>query len=157
MTESEIMKALECCSRPVNESCSECPLNSGDCMGMSLEKEAIDLINRKNAEIERIFTLAEQGDKKLYETLDYRAEKIRELESEIDRLEKAIEVQKIMLGNQDYAIKKARAEAIKEVLERVKKIDLMQCLEANCYGEEYPDEELFHNAIDQIAKEMGVE
>lgn len=33
----------------------------------------------------------------------------------------------------------------------------MQILEANCWGEEYPSEELFTDAINQIAKEMGVE
>ena len=37
-----------------------------------------------------------------------------ELEKENERLQKAIKVQEIMLGNQDRAIKKAKAEAIKE-------------------------------------------
>ena len=111
LTESEIMKALECCSTGLAEDCAECPHES-NCLKVSLEGLALDLINRKNAEIER--------------------------------LEKAIEVQEIMLGNQDRAIKKAKAEAIKEFAERVKDL--------------FPEEDkITRNVIDDLAKEMGVE
>ena len=71
-----------------------------------------------------------------------------ELEKENERLQKAIKVQEIMLGNQDYAIKKARAEAIKEFAERLKEKYKMH------FGKEW---NAVYNPIDQIAKEMGVE
>ncbi len=52
MTESEIMKALECCASW--KSCKKCPLFLWeDCTG-SLKEFALDLINRKNAEIEKL-------------------------------------------------------------------------------------------------------
>ena len=54
LTESEIMKALECCSKPVGEDCNECPLKSSDCLKVNIEELALDLINRKNEEIERV-------------------------------------------------------------------------------------------------------
>lgn len=49
MTESEIMKALECC---YNAKCSECPYEIR-CI-KTMAKDSLDLINRKNAEIERL-------------------------------------------------------------------------------------------------------
>ncbi len=51
MTEEEIMKALECCTQ--NTKCPACPMwNTGqNCMNR-LYQYALDLINRKNAEIE---------------------------------------------------------------------------------------------------------
>ena len=60
MTEAEIMKALECCvtsgdfTKSQIEICSPCPyFNFGDCTG-ALKANTLDLINRKNAEIERL-------------------------------------------------------------------------------------------------------
>ena len=56
MTDNEIIKALECCGKPVNEECcSECPYHLGgqeNCH--KLLEDVIDLINRKQAEIEEL-------------------------------------------------------------------------------------------------------
>jgi hypothetical protein len=55
MTEAEIMKALECCFKKglLCESCDECPNMAMGSMCMdNMIRDAIDLINRKNAEIE---------------------------------------------------------------------------------------------------------
>ena len=56
MTDNEIIKALECCGKPVNEECcSECPYHLGgeeNCH--KLLGDIIDLINRQQAEIERL-------------------------------------------------------------------------------------------------------
>ena len=74
MSDNEIIKALEYCCK--NGHCKNCPhscLTDGN-----IEELALDLINRQKAEIKR-----------LYEILDYRAEKIRELEQEIKRLKKS--------------------------------------------------------------------
>ena len=61
MTEAEIIKALEhCTSSATSGACNGCPLNTKDgCNSLAytynlLEKLALDLINRKNAEIEKL-------------------------------------------------------------------------------------------------------
>ncbi len=56
MTEIEIIKALECCSKPYCND-NKCPLhkntiNTKDCI-TQLSTNALDLINRQKAEIER--------------------------------------------------------------------------------------------------------
>jgi hypothetical protein len=57
LTPEEIKKALECCSKPYNL-CDECPISNDikdDCKcGENLAKNALDLINRQQAEIERL-------------------------------------------------------------------------------------------------------
>lgn len=58
MTNNEIIKALECCIAP---NCGECPIFNnkeirkvpGRCI-VTLEKNALDLINRQKAEIKRL-------------------------------------------------------------------------------------------------------
>ena len=74
-----------------------------------------------------------------------------ELEKENERLQKAIKVQEIMLGNQDRAIKKARTEAIKEVYTR-----LSMNFGTYTDNDSVKLVDLFR-IFDQIAKEMGVE
>ena len=57
MTDKEIIKALECCACSANL-CDECPVAStlkDDCKcGEYLAKHSLDLINRQQAEIERL-------------------------------------------------------------------------------------------------------
>lgn len=55
MTDNEIIKALECCNKPIREnSCTECAFyRSGKCSSNMLNA-ALDLINRQKAEIERL-------------------------------------------------------------------------------------------------------
>ena len=55
MTDNEIIKALECCCSPKVNACDDCPFHKR-CYENNewLEKEAIDLINRQKAEIERL-------------------------------------------------------------------------------------------------------
>ena len=59
MTDNEIIKALEDCSTYAYYYCSECGFKDGD-----LLKAALDLINRQQAEIERLKKiLAEEEEK----------------------------------------------------------------------------------------------
>ena len=53
MTDSEIIKALECCKSMVS-SCEECPMHieGAICHEYELNKKALTLINRQKAEIE---------------------------------------------------------------------------------------------------------
>ena len=56
MTEAEIMKALECCcDRNITKCIKECPLKDfdGECYS-AMKQDILDLINRKNAEIEKM-------------------------------------------------------------------------------------------------------
>lgn len=66
MTDNEIIKVLECCSKPYCNN-NKCPLhrntiNTKDCI-TQMSVNALDLINRKNAELKR---LTEEGEKLQY-------------------------------------------------------------------------------------------
>lgn len=55
MNDSEIIKALECCVQNTREACVECPIGFEGrdlCLNVAME-EAIGLINRQKAEIDR--------------------------------------------------------------------------------------------------------
>ena len=56
MTDKDIIKALECCIKPTSD-CDNCPYYGYDddlqCFDMS-KRDALDLINRQQAEIERL-------------------------------------------------------------------------------------------------------
>lgn len=121
MTDAEIIKALECCCSNNIDSCEECPIKI-ECYTETIDckKEALDLINRQKAEIERL-------QKENNQFAD-----IGKMYSEI------------------------KAEAIKEFAERVKKINLDTVLEADHWGYEYPSEELFCKAVDNLVKEHEI-
>lgn len=53
MTDEEIIKALECCCGTAHDSCRNCPYDDIGCED-KLEKDALDLINRQKAEIEKL-------------------------------------------------------------------------------------------------------
>lgn len=56
MTDKEIIKALECCKPNNDEGCLNCPLADvplPKCAEI-LSKESVNLINRQQAEIERL-------------------------------------------------------------------------------------------------------
>jgi hypothetical protein len=92
MTESEIMKALECCKK---DDCDNCPNDFGNCYS-NLANDAISLINRKNAEIERLQEYHDEMEEAIYAFREDHA-KVKFFKSEI------------------------RAEAIKEFTQRVRK------------------------------------
>lgn len=55
MTDNEIIKALECCGVSAEGNCRECPLiNDYSPCGVTLTANALNLINRQKAEIERL-------------------------------------------------------------------------------------------------------
>ena len=52
MTDNDIIKALECCPKDIL--CEQCPLNGkSNCMN-KLYEYALDIVNRQQAEIERL-------------------------------------------------------------------------------------------------------
>ena len=54
MTDDEIMKALELCANRTIHSCKSCPCNGGVECNEKLNGEALNLINRQKAEIEKL-------------------------------------------------------------------------------------------------------
>lgn len=52
MTDNEIKKALECCAK--NKGCDDCPLYAKESCFVVEEKALLDILNRKDAEIERL-------------------------------------------------------------------------------------------------------
>lgn len=52
MTDEMIIKALECCN--CREWCADCPLKDNDYCKDVFSHQAVDLINRQKAEIERL-------------------------------------------------------------------------------------------------------
>ena len=100
MIDNEIIKALECCiklnAEPSNfEICKkDCPYKFNCCnrkKGISVEKDILDLINRQQAEIER-------------------------LKDKLDTVKREI-VETIPLIEED--IKTAKTEAVKEIIEQL--------------------------------------
>ena len=116
MSDKEIIKALECCN---DGACEYCPIGGSDCIQRS-RNEAIDLINRQQAEIER--------------------------------LHKAIKVQDIMIEQQDYKLKTAKSEAIKEFAERL--TDRADLLKTSGLDYRWA---IWQDDIDNLVKEMTEE
>ena len=119
MTDNEIIKALECCKEAVTTGCKDCPLGdygTNTCITV-LSETALDLINRLQAKN----TLLESINKELSKSVDMlKLYDISNLKAEIERLQKAIKVQDIMIEQQDYKLKQAKSEAIKEFVKRLK-------------------------------------
>ena len=53
MTDNEIMEALKCCGDPYS-TCVECPIKTDRRCNEHLANYALDLINRQQAEIDRL-------------------------------------------------------------------------------------------------------
>lgn len=63
MTDAEIIKALECCKNDTAHNCKPCPLHeihNGRICITTLSEEALDLINRQKATIERLQTMCSE-------------------------------------------------------------------------------------------------
>ena len=139
-SETEIMKALECCTKGVM-GCINCPLfdysDDADACKRYAMRNSLDLINRKNAEIERLEKTKSIGTTN-WLTKGMSAEQIAEKKAKA-----------IAECNAEI-----RAEAIKEFAERVKAV-MSPSTDFNDYTNEFL--KIVCNNIDQIAKEMGVE
>lgn len=61
MTDNEIIKALECCSKEYWVCDIECPFYS-ECSKYLMAKSSLDIINRQKAEIERLKDELEQSE-----------------------------------------------------------------------------------------------
>ena len=126
MTDNEIIKALECCR--ANNRCDTCPRLGMNCCMNLLMRNALALINRQKAEIERLENEIAEANS-------------IERKNELQALEENKENAKLFL----QTIQHARSEAIKEFVHRLKDRVVQKY--------EYTDIRIFEE-IDNLVKEM---
>ena len=128
-TDEQIKKALECCINWEATTCEKCPLDDEcDNDGDTPLRNALDLINRQKAEIERLESLCE----KIGIANDVKLERICVLQEDLET---------------------AKAEAIKEFAERLKK-SAFDCDVSFGFGREHYTEAVTVFEIDNLVKEM---
>ena len=131
MTDNQVIKALECCADEMG--CKKgCPCfdpkAKGSCCTISkigIEKIALDLINRQQAEIERLKKenlILSQKRANMFELLE--------------------------------ANEKGRIRGIKEFAERLKALDRLDVDVSYGYGREHYTEAIAVNLIDNLVKEI---
>ena len=134
MTDNEIIKALECHASHTDE-CDDCPnveISSSVCSEIMAEN-ALDLINRQKAEIEKL--RIQNAKLKKHFTVEIDDEKLEEL------FEQAA-------NNIEINIKKVKSEAIRKFAERLKVI---------AAWDERDNTVVHLDDIDSIVKEMTEE
>lgn len=140
MTDKDIIKALECCADEMG--CIKgCPCFDPKAKGshckvskkLELEKLTIDLINRQQAEIERLKAKCENTQI----GYNFAEDEIKNLKKDKYKLQKALN------QSEDYRVI-AKAEAIEEFAERLKAV-----------SHPYADTQMvFELQIDNLLKEM---
>lgn len=109
MTDKEIIEALYCCKPKQNRNCGNCPAYElGDFCAAELKEDALDLIKRQQAEIERL----KDGCSSCC-VLRAKSETISELNEQIEYWQRGYN--DLLQEN-----KKAKSAAIKEFAERLK-------------------------------------
>lgn len=107
MTDNEIINALECCTQHLK--CPECPMRGIQSCISEIDKKAIDLIKRQQAEIERLnvnmnaFALGMKREKERTDNaIKEFGEKVKEIFIGSDELDKTIDdIVKEMVGEAD--------------------------------------------------------
>ena len=99
MTDNEIIKALECCGDSYS-TCAECPIKDDNGCNEQLANYALDIINRQQAEIERL----ESANDKKFNQWNMLAEKTKQHYADLYNEAKDI----------------LKSEAVKEFAERLK-------------------------------------
>ena len=134
MTDAEIKKGLRCCALNaiLNKTCDECLYGNRVfkraryCTSV-LSEDALDFINRQQAEIENY----SQNNRSLTEAVTELQKALKKQSAEIERLKKCEIVLEAIEDNinplpfetdYDKAVKREKAKAIKEFAERLKKI-----------------------------------
>ena len=117
MTDNEIIKALECCyGNKVN--CNECPMweYEGDCFEGLMKHNALSLINRQKAEIEKLELL----NASLLESCEGYSKACDVYRAEIERLVEHTKEGIDLAKQLPEMLKLAQAGAIKYFAERLK-------------------------------------
>ena len=156
MTDKDIIKALECCIS--DENCENCPLHhkkiENACVLTVVEfyKEILDLINRQQAEIERLQEVQVQYVKAYFDEFVERLKfdiSLTELDSGLLDyvIDELVETMKNEFSREADFTDLIKAEAIKEFAERLKTL---------MFGKycDYFNFEITNAIIDNIVKEM---
>ena len=122
MTDNDIIKALKCCSNSCDNGfakCDECP-RFEEASGCTLKtmKDALDLINRQKVEIKRLQEVKEQLESDVVNAnmnCDH-------FENLAEQLGKDVDIKLNYIFELEEKLTNAKAEAIKEFAERLKKI-----------------------------------
>ena len=141
MTDDEIITALECCDFTDIKACEECPLyNTFDCSFVIIDK-TLDLVNRQNAEIERL----KQENKEYCEDNRIIAYQRNQRDKEIRALHN-------QLNGLNFMDKQIKSEAVKDFADRLKnsadktRIKNMETEKVVFYMDEFK--------LDKLVKEM---
>ena len=160
MTDKDIIKALECCTTPCEDlfaditPCNDCPYHKKrDCS--LLLGNALDLINRQQAEISEYKDKCEKCGAKTRVCIESLQNNIAEKQAEIERLNSCVksedEVRAIANATIQTGIKLIKSEAIKEFADRLK------CKKATFYcicGVKNDYTDILNTHIDNLVKEM---
>ena len=98
MTDNEIIQALECCrdNGTSNTYCDDCAYSVYEDCGARQAKDALDLINRQQAEIERLKDIAKSALNESINIcdsiLDAKAEAIKEFAKRLKSLQIGLEI-----------------------------------------------------------------
>lgn len=150
LTDSEIVKALDICSKSTNGcshskySCEDCYLNGQPMCSAVLFQDTIDLINRLRADVENYKQIAEHQQSVTMDRgfeIKRLKEKIESLQAENERLREKVkrwkenyESSQVVVGDfreiineKCEEIKLTKASAYKECIEKVKEIMRKYC------------------------------
>ena len=131
MTDKEIIKALECCASESIEACQVCPymVDTIYCEQMKLRADALDLINRRKAEIEELKLICdkERADR-LYlsqqnEAIIAGQETLQKALAEKDREVERLTIEKEQLIK---TFGECQAEAARALVEKDKEIEMLK-------------------------------
>lgn len=127
MTDKEIVKALECCIKAkTNADCEalKCPFYDNEidiCMYVNNEEviyaNALDLINRQQAEIERLSNSAKQWEDTAKDLFISKEKQ----QAEIERLNNDLRIWKDIAHRETAYVETAKLETIKNYLETCEK------------------------------------
>jgi hypothetical protein len=148
-TDDDVIKALECCKRPANQtSCDDCPYQfSNEKCSSKLIDDALALINRQKAEIESLNAIHADA----LESLRLAAEANKDMQAEIERLKREAKIDESEIKCIRIHRDMARAEAIKEFAERLKAKEAIHFCKC---GQPFVYTDLFNGEIGNIVKEM---
>ena len=135
MTDNEIIKALQCCANGDTDECQNCPYveKYPYCDG-PMERDVLDLINRQQAENER---LKEKSTVVLLKPRNAQFENLEHFETR--------QISKEMLP---AIVRRTKAEAYKEFAEKLHE-------ELRMYGtKDKFNKAVFLNVVDRVKKEM---
>ena len=153
LTDNEIKIALQCCYATIKEECEICP-NKNTCGEIDVIASTVDLINRLQAENERLNN--EISDREISHINLY-----NESKAEIERLNALIAQTNEQRGAVIHAIThidETKAEAYKEFAERLKGISIKKVISyiTYCSIQEHEIEwlEIKEEELDNLLKEL---